>query len=383
MERADLRQWVQALPGAVDSGGWVFLQDPGWSAPERAKAAEVRETAGAAASPRGWLCIPTGGTSGRIRFARHDEQTLGAAVAGFQRHFGVSQVNSVGVLPLHHVSGLMAHVRAAATGGHHYQADWRRVAGGDLPEVKAASFLSLVPTQLQRLLEDSVAVDWLRRFVAVFVGGAPTWSSLAERAATARVPLILSYGMTETAAMVAAQHPGDFLAGRRDAGTALPHARISLTDRGESDGGRIVIEGESVFRGYVGEPDLRGPLVTEDWGGLTDTGRLRVFGRRDAVIITGGEKVWPAEVEAVLRATGFLRQVVVLGVPDPQWGEAVVACHPSPALTPGQMEAVRQAMEGALVRYKHPKRFLAVEPWPENDQGKVNRTALLAAAVRS
>lgn len=375
-----------ALPGAVESGGWVFLQDPAWSPPEQAQATRIRETAGAAAPERGWLCIPTGGTSGRVRFARHDEHTLGAAVAGFQRHFGVSRVNSVGVLPRHHVSGLLAHVRAVATGGQAVQAEWRRVEAGDRPEVPEACFLSLVPTQLQRLLEQERAVDWLRRFAAVFVGGAPTWASLAERAAAERVPLILSYGMTETAAMVSAQHPGDFLAGRRDAGSVMPHARISLLTEGDEPGdgqGRIVVDGESVFRGYVGQPERSGPLVTEDWGKLSETGRLSLFGRRDAVIITGGEKVWPGEVEAVLRGTGLLRQVVVLGLPDPQWGEAVVACHPAPVLSPGQRDVLRQAMEGALVRYKHPKRFVVVEPWPENDQGKVNRAALRAAAARA
>ena len=131
--------------------------------------------------------------------------------------------------------------------------------------------------------------------------------------------------MTETAAMVTALRPEEFLAGRRGCGSALPHARVEL----DADG-VIQIAAESLFRGYY--PHWReggGPWPTEDLGRFDEHGSLHVLGRRDAVIITGGEKIEPGEVEAVLRATGQFADVAVIGVPDAEWGEAVVACYPA------------------------------------------------------
>src|SRR4029077_18639896 len=125
---------------------------------------------------RGWLMIPSGGTSGQLKFARHDEETIAAAVGGFCSHFQVARVSCVGVLPLHHVSGLMAWMRAALTGGKYLPWDWKRLERGDRPaRMPESCFLSLVPTQLQRLLSSSEAVAWLRGFDAVFVGGGPLW----------------------------------------------------------------------------------------------------------------------------------------------------------------------------------------------------------------
>ena len=122
MERAELIELVRATGCAEESGGFVFLCDPKWSAAERAALAALKksETRNPKSEiPQGWLCVPTGGTSGGVRFARHDERTLTAAVRGFCAHFGIERVNAVGVLPPHHVSGLMARVRCAATGGEH------------------------------------------------------------------------------------------------------------------------------------------------------------------------------------------------------------------------------------------------------------------------
>ncbi|HVU24964.1 MAG TPA: AMP-binding protein, partial [Opitutus sp.] len=275
----------------------------------------------------GWLCIATGGSGGRVKFARHDERTLGAAVAGFCGYFGIARVNAVDVLPAFHVSGLMARVRCAATGGEHVAWDWKRLEAGERPALPARADgweISLVPTQLQRLLGSAEATRWLRGFRIVFVGGGPLWAELADAAARAELRLSPGYGMTETAAMVAALRPEEFLAGARSCGRAMPHARVMI-----GADGAIAIEGESVFRGYFPATSETRVLVTEDCGRIDERGHLHVLGRRDAVIITGGKKVQPAEVEAALRATGEFADVAVIGVPDPEWGEAVVACHPA------------------------------------------------------
>jgi O-succinylbenzoic acid--CoA ligase len=313
--------------------------------------------------------VPTGGTGGKIRFARHDAATIAAAVRGFTRHFDLPQVNAVGVLPLYHVSGLMAWMRCLLTGGEYLPLDWKSVEGGALPALAEKTHgwtISLVPTQLERLLRSSAAVDWLRKFRIIFLGGAPAWPALLDKAAMLQLPLSPGYGMTETAAMVAALRPAEFLSGVRSSGALLPHARVEFDEEGS-----ILVGGGSVFRGYW--PEWREPAVfaTQDGGWLDEHGRLHVTGRRDAVIITGGEKVNPAEVEAVLRGTGELTDVVVLGLPDTEWGESVVAAYPAEPRP--DLARVEAALVRLLSPAKRPKRLVGLPSWPVNAQGKVNR----------
>jgi O-succinylbenzoic acid--CoA ligase len=370
-------QFRASFAAAVAAGGEVFLADPNWSDTQRGELetllrARVPESNGAR-NGRGWLCIPSGGTSGQLKFARHDEETIAAAVRGFAQHFGLQRVNAVSVLPMHHVSGLMAWVRCALTGGECVSFDWKRLERGERPEqrIDARWSISLVPTQLQRLLRDTAAVEWLRRFGLIFVGGGPVWPALADQAAAAGLRVSLSYGMTETAAMVAAQQPEEFVVGRRDAGHALPHATVRLDlER------RIVVGGPSLFRGYYPEFAAITEFVTEDVGEIDPQGRLHVLGRRDAMILSGGKKLSPVDIEAVLRSSGEFDDVVVLGEPDAEWGEIAVACYPA-----GRVPKLSRALRD-LAGWQRPKRFVAVEPWPRNAQGKVNRAAL-REAVRS
>lgn len=383
VEERDPARFMAAFTAAVAGGGNVFLADPDWDDSRRALfnrlvATPTADAAGGTAgrAGRGWLCLPTGGSGGGVKLARHDETTLSAAALGFARHFGAARVNVLGLLPLHHVSGLMAWMRTVFTGGVYQSADWSALAAGQRPPLPAVGdwFVSLVPTQLARLLADPEAVDWLRRFRAILLGGGPAWPELLDRALAAHLPVSAAYGSTETAAMVAAQHPEDFLAGRRDCGTALPHACLTLDAEG-----RLLIEAGSLFHGYWPEWREPGPWRTDDLAELDGEGRLRVLGRADAFIITGGKKVDPLAVEAVLRATGRWADVAVVGVPDSDWGQRVVACHtagPGPAADADVELLVRAKLTPA----ERPKSYVAVTPWPRNAQGKVDRGALLRAA---
>ncbi len=376
MERADLNSWLQAFGCAEDHGGHVFLRDPHWSESDRATADAFMAAADAnpARDADGWVCIRTGGSGGGLKFARHDERTLGAAVDGFCRHFGLTRVNTVGVLPPWHISGLMARVRCAATGGEYVGCDWKALEAGQRPALRPARewVISLVPTQLQRLMASPAAVAWLRSFQVIFLGGGATWAELADAAARADLRVSLGYGLTETAAMVTAQRPEEFLAGDRSAGAPIPHAQIRIDAEG-----RVAIRGDSLFRGYFPTRATSREFVTEDLGRIDEHGRLHLQGRRDAMIVTGGKKVQPLEVEAVLRASGEFDDVVVVGVPDPEWGEAVVACYPERARPPDIAKAVAK-----LAAYQRPKRFVGLSDWPRTEQGKINRAALVERVLR-
>lgn len=361
---------------AVAAGGPVFLADPGWGERERGQfnALIVQADAGAD-DGRGWLMIPTGGSSGQMKLARHDEESIGAAVRGFAEFFGGGPIHALGVLPLHHVSGLMAWLRCVLTEGTYRDGDWAEIVQGRRPEAAGAN-LSLVPTQLARLLGDPAAEAWLRRFGAVFLGGGPAWPELVEEAATAGLPLAFSYGMTETAAMVTALRPAEFVAGRRGCGVTLPQARVLIEGDGE-----IVIASEALFRGYWPDRRSPGPWSPGDLGKWDEVGSLHVLGRRDALIISGGEKINPAEVESALRDAGAPAEVVVCGMPDPRWGQRVVVAYPGPAAPPELESTWRAALAGRLAVYKHPKQFLALTPWPRNAAGKVDRARLLSMLV--
>lgn len=366
-------RFMESFAQAVAGDGEVFLCDPNWGASERDQLDSLLQSKienQKSKIDRGWLMIPTGGTGGRLKFARHDAATITAAVRGFSRHFGLPRINAVGVLPLHHVSGLMGWLRCGLTGGEYLPLDWKAAEAGALPTLPARSAgwtVSLVPTQLERLMRRAPAVEWLRGFRAILLGGSAAWPALLDKAADLRLPLAPSYGMTETAAMIAALRPEEFLAGARSCGAVLPQAQVGFDEEGT-----VQVGGASVFCGYYpGWREETEPFVTQDGGWLDGRGHLHISGRRDAVIITGGEKVNPAEVEAVLRGTGELPDVVVLGLPDAEWGERVVAAYPAEARPDqGRLDA---ALGRLLAPAKRPKQLIPVENWPVNAQGKVNR----------
>ena len=400
VDEADPRKFMSALAGATAGNGEVFLCSPAWGASERVQLKELLGLSGLSDAPqvsqpagRGWLMIPTGGTSGRLKFARHDEETITAAVRGFCHHFGLTQVNAVGVLPLHHVSGLMAWLRCALTGGEYRPLNWKELEGGArpvLPPKPGGWVISLVPTQLERLLAGGAgsapaavgretdppgaAIQWLKQFRLIFLGGAPAWPDLLDRAAAAGLPLSLGYGMTETAAMATALRPEEFLGGARNNGTALVHATVRV-----GNGGTIFLGGDSLFRGYFPEWRDRREFETQDHGLLDERNHLFVLGRRDAVIISGGEKIDPAEIEALLRGTGQFPDLVVLGLPDAKWGQQVVVVYPGDARP--DFHAVIP-VTNQLADFKRPKRYLPLGgAWPVSAQGKFNRAELAARVV--
>jgi O-succinylbenzoic acid--CoA ligase len=265
-------------------------------------------------------------------------------------------------------------MRCALTGGEYRPLDWKAVQGGAIPVLPPKPqgwVISLVPTQLERLLRTPAATAWLQGFRTIFLGGAPAWPELLDKAVAHQLPIALGYGMTETAAMVTALRPEEFLLGDRSNGGALPHAAVRVDHDGV-----ISIGGDSLFRGYYPQWRDGGDFVTGDLGRLDARGHLHVQGRRDAVIITGGEKVDPAEVEAVLRGTGEFAALAVIGVPDPEWGQAVVAVYPA-TIRP-DLPKVTRVLAGGMPAYKRPKHYVPLADWPVNEQGKINR----AEAVR-
>jgi o-succinylbenzoate---CoA ligase len=325
------------------------------------------------------IMIPTGGSSGKIRFAIHNWETLTASVKGFCQHFEVDRVNSFCVLPLYHVSGLMQFLRSFLTQGNLIICPYKSLKAGEKTNIDPQDFfISLVPTQLQFLLQTDS--EWLSQFATVLLGGAPAWRSLLQTARKHQIKLALTYGMTETASQVATLKPEEFLSGNDSSGRVLPHAEMIIKD---DFNGAIAIKSESLFLGYY--PDLfpnERVFQTDDIGYFDNRGYLYIVGRNSQKIITGGENVFPAEVEAAILATQLVIDVAVIGLPDETWGQIVTALY-VPKDEKISSQEIKVAIEDKIGKFKHPKSWIAVTSLQRNSQGKIEHQKLPQLAIDS
>ncbi|BAW96170.1 O-succinylbenzoyl-CoA synthetase [[Synechococcus] sp. NIES-970] len=355
---------------AIAQGKSVLLVNPTWQQSEREQLKQLcqRTQPPEIFSQKSHILIPTGGTSGQLKFAIHTPATLSASVRGFQQFFQLEQVNCFCILPLYHVSGLMQLWRSHVSQGVFRLGNYADLKRGVLPDLNVREFcLSLVPTQLQVLLE--ICPEWLAQFRLVLLGGAPPWRSLLDKARKFQIQLALTYGMTETASQVVALKPEDFLAGKNCAGQVLPHGKLSFSAQQ-----LISIEATSLFQGYYPQFSDRKILETDDVGYLDTAGYLHLFGRQSQKIISGGENIYPAEIESVIFATDLVQDVAIVGFPDPYWGETVAAAVSLKKQV--ALQTLKTAIASQLSPYKQPKHWLLLEKLPRNAQGKLNRSQL-------
>ena len=323
----------------------------------------------------GEILVPTGGSGGRVRFARHSWTTLVRAAQAMCQFFETEIVNSCCVLPLYHVSGLMQAVRSFITGGELLLPRWPSIEAGEFPLIPLQEyFISLVPTQLKRLLAVSGGLDWLRCFRAVLLGGASVGKDLLDRARDLRIPLAPCYGMTETAGMVTALRVEEFREGLGSSGSVLRQVKISiLGDEKEvlpsGETGRIGVQTPSLFSGYWGGQKHADFYTTDDEGWLDRSGHLHVKGRIDRTLITGGEKVDADEVEQALVQSGLVLEALVLGLPDKEWGQRVVAFY-VPRNLDQCSKALKTLLRAHLSEYKIPKQLIPVSRLPIDEKGK-------------
>jgi O-succinylbenzoic acid--CoA ligase len=265
-------------------------------------------------------------------------------------------------LPLHHAGGLAIVYRCLLAGGEMFLApDHERLERW----IGRVEFASLVPTQLRRLLLPAgTRFDSRAR---VLVGGGPVDSGVLDQAASAGLVPLPTYGMTETASQLATARPSD------------PDRRMFPLEGIEvriGDDERIEVRGPTVFRGYLGEEERRDAdwFTTPDRGRVNADGSLTVTGRADRVILTGGEKVDPVEVESAIGTLPGVEEVVVFALGDRDWGEAVAAVYVGsidPAEIAGRLGAY-------LPRHALPKHWRRVAALARNELGKIDMVAVIA-----
>ena len=323
------------------------------------------------------IMIPTGGSSGKIKFAMHDWSTLSASVEGFQKYFNCQKINSFCTLPLYHVSGLMQFMRSFITQGNLIIYPYKVIKNGELELNVRDYFISLVPTQLQ-LLINSIPTK-LAEFKTVLLGGATIPRSLLNEARKHNIPLSPTYGMTETASGIVTLKPEDFLAGNNSNGKVLPHAKVAIKSKGNNPG-LIKIKCDSLCLGYYPHcSDKSYIFTTDDLGYIDDRDYLYLVGRNSQKIITGGKNVFPAEVEAAILDTKLIKDVCVIGISDRQWGEAVTAVY-VPLQLDRNLDLIVKKLNLQLAKYKQPKNWIKVSSLPRNNRGKINYQKVQAIA---
>ncbi|MDQ1310614.1 MAG: o-succinylbenzoate---CoA ligase [Pseudomonadota bacterium] len=330
----------------------------------------------------------TSGTSGRAKGACLTRANfLASAEAAADRLGPVVAQRWLACMPLFHVGGLSILMRSVRFGGPVRllpRFDAAEVSdvldGGDVAAV------SLVPTMLSRLLshrEGRAAPPGLR---VLLLGGAAAAPELLTRALAAGYPVCPTYGLTESCSQVATAAPPPV-----GAACALPmlplrgtELRIDIDGRDAPPGtpGEIVVRGPTVMQGYLHDPQstawvLRaGWLYTGDIGCLDSEGGLRVLDRRDDLIVSGGENVYPAEIEAVLLEHPSVDDAGVAGVPDADLGARVVAwVVAAPGKAP-DVEALQRHCRSRLAGFKQPREIRYVDALPRNAAGKLQRSRL-------
>ncbi len=337
------------------------------------------------------MLVYTSGTTGAPKGAIHTASAMAANARAAIATQGLgAQTRTLGVLPLFHVGGLCIQVLPTLAAGGRVKLHPRFDPGAWLRDVQAwrPTTSLLVPATMRAVIEHP---DWagtdLSSLAFLCTGSSVVPPALIEAFHARGVPVAQVYGSTETGPVSIVLPPGEARAHMGKVGHPAPGVRIRLRDAqgaDVSDGevGEIVVAGDNLMRGYHREPGH--PSLREGWFRSGDLarrdaqGRFEVVGRLKDMIISGGENIYPAEIENLVAALPGLQEFAVVGLPDPQWGEVVVLAlvrEPGSGLDEAQ---VRQALEGRLARFKHPKHFFFLESLPKTALGKVRKPELVA-----
>lgn len=321
----------------------------------------------AEAEPEPWV-VETSGSTGRPKRVVLPRSSVLASVHASARRLGASGQWLL-ALPEEYVAGLQVVARSLVAG----HAPVRVEDHGSFVAAAAAMtaehrFASLVPTQLRRMLAEPAEAEALRSFHTVLVGGGPVDPALRRRAEELGVRAVATYGAAETAG------------GCVYDGVPLDGVGLAI-----DDGGRVRISGPTLFAGYDGDPALTAEVLVDGWyltsdaGRLDDDGRLQVLGRLDDVVVTGGVNVPAPAVAARLREHPLVAAAEVLGVPDEEWGNRLVAF----VVFTGSdvpLDELRDWVGAEHPRAWAPRQLVPLDDVPLLANGKPDRLALRALA---
>ena len=295
-------------------------------------------------------------------------------------------------LPLNHIGGISIILRSLL-----YDTAIYRL--GEFHEEMVKEFLaenhrfqaaSLVPTMLKRLLDDSLFKTH-REFKSILLGGGPISESLLKKSAERGIPIVSSYGMTETCAQIIANPllaPSGMYTPLKSVGKPFPPNEMQIRDDngrvlGKNQSGALWLKGPQIFDGYYDSEENENKFDDEGWFNTGDFGHINGFGhlfietRRTDLIITGGENVNPGEVEEAMQRLSSIKEAVVIGIPDEEWGQKVTAVVTLKNGKTPQLQEIREALKETLTDFKIPKELKIVKDFPKTTTGKVKRWELV------
>jgi O-succinylbenzoic acid--CoA ligase len=329
----------------------------------------------------------TSGTSGRPKGARLTHGNFWHSAVASALHLGHREDDVwLATLPLFHVGGLSILLRSVIGCTpvilHDRFEPERALAAID----DGATLVSLVPTMLRRLLAARGEIPWPESLRCILLGGSASPPDLIAECIRRGIPVAPTYGLTEAASQVTTLRPAEVHRKPLSSGLSLPMTRLRIAgatgEREPPPFGEIEIQGPTVFTGYLGRPPSEQDRSADGWfrtgdvGYLDDEGFLCVVDRRDDLIVSGGENVYPAEVERVLLAHPHVLDAGVTSLPDGDWGTRPIAGVIWQGNEVDVEKSLREHCAAHLARYKVPERILAFPELPRSASGKLLRRRL-------
>jgi o-succinylbenzoate---CoA ligase len=302
--------------------------------------------------PRGAIIFFTSGTTGKPKGVVHTKRSIEASCRAVLKRLAINpDARWLCALPIAHVAGFAVVMRALISRS--------TLILGTERDLEQATIASLVPTMLHRLLDTPLTAT-----TTILLGGAAANTSLIDRAKARGLRVITTYGLTETFG-----------------GIALDGVPLEGVDLRISKNQTIEVRGPMLAAGYLDCPfDQDAYFDTKDVGAFKGH-RLEIYARRSELIITGGENVYPTEVEAALESSELVARACVFGVPDDRWGEIICAAIVPAKIDPAKISpaasfdraALDRHLAGVLAPFKRPRRLAIVRALPETSQGKLDR----------
>jgi O-succinylbenzoic acid--CoA ligase len=323
----------------------------------------------------------TSGTSGTPKAAQLTYGNFASNAYASSRRIPVQPTDRwLLCLPLYHIGGLSILMRAAMYGTSVViPPDTRIESIMRALHENQITHVSLVPTQLYRMIEAGFSPPPSLRLV--LLGGAAASPELLARSASLNIPIATTYGLTEATSQVATMPPEYVRRKPGSVGKPLDGVTVRVVDEAGGEQppntfGEIIVSGLTVMKGYVGQPWTGFDFATGDIGYFDDDGDLWIVQRRTDLIVSGGENVYPVEVENALRQHPAVDDAAVVGVAHPEWGQQVAAAvvlRRDMSLSADELGAF---VRGKLAGYKVPRRVVFVEQLPQTTSGKIQRTAI-------
>ncbi len=311
--------------------------------------------------------IFTSGSTGRPKGVVLTTGNFLYSAAGTVEHLEMTGEDSwLAGLPLFHVGGLIIPVRCLLAGGKTILTENTRNPGNAIVSA-SPSFLSLVPTQLIRLMDKSETVRALKKCRGILLGGAPSPRWLIREALQQKIPVIPTYGSTESCAQLTAVNPGSGEDEYFTSGRPLRYRRVTIDEEN-----RVIIGGEVLFKKYIRgdeetDPRKDGNFLTGDTGYFDQKGNLVITGRADQVFLSGGENINPHEIEKeILRLEG-IHEAYVVPAPDRELGNVPWAFIESENRV--ESAHITGELKERLPQFKIPRRYI----WLNSDNGNMKK----------